>query len=160
MRINCLKHVVSIVISISLLFATSLTSMAQETELHDVPIASSNNIQPYGGNTFDKLASGVGTGETLFGEPSFSSKFLIISIGGRCTYGNATSVTVKIKKKNWLGLYSDEIFQATVPLDGSPHNVTSNLVIPANQNIGIYVYVTAGNSSSYADVAISAASYS
>ena len=99
-------------------------------------------------------------GEFQVAQVQFTGKYLSLSAAAMPgTVSGATSVTVTIKKKDWLGGFSQVVATRTIPLDSVGYAIAVGSSIPTNQPVQILVKVNGTNQNATANVSISAYSF-
>jgi len=90
----------------------------------------------------------------------FTGKYLVLSAAAsKGGYGNATSVTVAVYKKDLSNQYSIVVATRTIPLDGVGYAIATGQLIPTNQEVEIRIKVNQVSLLPTANVSISATSF-
>lgn len=154
------KKMVTMILSLVVLTMTfnPISAFAAESEsFTKIESAKSSEIQPLSAvPSYQNFWNNI-SGSFQLARIHFSGNRLNVAAAATTgDYGNATSVTIKIIKKDWLGLYSQVITEKTIPVDGNGYSICAGTIIPTNQEIQITATVNGSPKLSTVNLSITA----
>lgn len=151
-----LKRIVSIGMALILVFAMSITSFAHaESSVVKGDKAETTAIQPR--TTYNQTV--VALPQEFNGDPfNFSGTRLTVAASATGQTGSANSVTVTLRKRNWLGQYQPTGNTATFTPNGDTVTLFQDVKISSGASY-CFSYQVSGSSDATARVILTAVTY-